>query len=277
MSFDFSVEIEDLTKYDREVEVYGGHTAQMPVWNPKTDKDGRMSYRYMSTYVREYVASVAKTVLRVEQDKNTFPKRYTRIVDGSYVKEENEIRLNGRIVYDTKAKLGFGGALVKTYIGLLKLSKQVTGTYASSHVVFHKGVMIAKSLKELESWVEKKAADVVKTGDIIRIVNMMPYARRLEYFGLRSKGTFTRTRKDKKRGRIRRPNGVYHAGLRRAKTAFKGSAAVKRSVEFIPGNEIGLTTSPFKSRPGGGQFRTHFKSDSRPYLYPSIVIVVIGD
>lgn len=145
----------------------------------------------------------------------------------------------------------------------------MTGNYRRSNYVFLNGKQVATDPTSLKAWIE--AGPEIKDNDLIRFVNIAPYARKLERYGVTKQRSKTKTRnstdKKKRSGpKILSPNGVYFLATRAIGRKYKKNSSIKFG--FIKGSGLGIVGS-FAKRKGE-------RKSSGTYLYPSITIVVKG-
>lgn len=231
-------------------------------------RDNKVELADLLAWTKEQLIIIADVVLREEQARG-FDKEPIMIVDGRRGKPITAINPWGQVEFVSRLA-DVGEPILYAYEALLELSKVLTGAYKSSHVVALNGVQIAASLRELEVWMAYKNMDI-KDGDIFRIVNTQPYARRLELLGVTS--TRQQARRDdpgRRRGKrtgstIKVPNGAYQLAYRRVRAKY--SKQIQISFNFLPGTSLGLS----------GSFKTGKKSSAgRPYLYPALSFRVKG-
>lgn len=241
-----------------------GRGAANVKWNLQSDVNGEVTLRELLEYVRVAQIRVTQDVLEDELRRG-FPEDYVTITDGRKGKPFRLVKPLGRI--DILARETVSEFVKLMFQEVIRLSKVVTGQYIKSHVLLYNGKGVATTLTEAVAWAEK--ADL-KTGDVIRLINTAPYARRLELLGVTSMGYNRKTgkSKDKKRANrgiiVRKPNGAYRQAYRKIRNRFKGSG--KLQFKFLPGGQIGGLSG------GRRNFKPRRKGeDGRPYLYPSLV------
>jgi hypothetical protein len=242
-----------------------GRGASNVKWNLTSDVGGEATLKELIEVVRVTQVRVTQDVLEEELSRG-FPKDYVEITDGRKGKPFQAVKPFGRI--NILAKETVSEFVRIMFEQVIQLSKVVTGQYIQSHVLLYNGKGVATSLSQAIQWAENIE---LKTGDVIRLLNTAPYARRLELLGVTSRGYNRKTgkSKDKKRANrgiiVRKPNGAYRQAYRKIRNRFKGSG--KLQFKFVPGGEIGGLT-------GGGRrtFKPKVKGQQgRPYLYPSLV------
>lgn len=235
-----------------------------PEYTIDSDINGEVTLKDLLEYTKGSLIVIADEVLKEEQDKG-FDKNPVFVVDGRRNKPVSAVSPLGSI--EIVARMDMGDIVLETYNALLYRSKVLTGRYKSSHFVFHNGKQVATDLQSLAAWLNTNPQ--FKQKDAIRIVNIQPYARRLERLGV------TAQRQQNRRAKSRRghssgatyvaPNGTYFLTARAIKAKYKQNTFIKFT--FLPGSSLGLSGS-FK----GG--RAGRNSAGRPYLYPTIVFSV---
>lgn len=217
-------------------------------------------------WTKSQLIVIADQVLAEEQ-ANGFDKKPVTIVDGRKNKSVQEVSPLGSIEFVSRQQ--FGTVLLDAYNALLELSKVKTGRYKASHYVFLNGVQKATDLSSLENWLKTNPS--FKENDLVRIVNIQPYGRRLELLGVTAGRTNPR-REDRGRRKgiktgvtIKKPNGAYQLATRRVKNKYKQNSTV--NFTFIPGSLLGIAGSFKRGRAGKN-------SAGRTYLYPSMVFKV---
>lgn len=231
------------------------------------DLSGEMTLKDLLDFTRASLIVLSDEVLKSEQAKG-FDKNPIMVVDGKRGKGLEQVHPLGKVEFISRKN--FGEILLDAYRGLLERSKVLTGLYKASHYVFKNGIQVAVDLPSLEAWV--KTTPEFKEGDLIRIVNLQPYARRLELLGVTAGRSRRRLedpgrRKGEKTGNLfQRPNGAYQLTSKSISSKYKNNVAIKFS--FLPGSSMGLTAS-FK-----GSSKKTKRGGVRTYLYPSITFTV---
>lgn len=237
-----------------------------PEYTLDTDATGEMSLMDFLEYVKAHLIVVSDSVLREEQ-ANGFDRKPVVVVDGRAGKPVSSVSPFGKIEFVSKASMN--EILLETYDGILGRSPVLTGLYKSSHYVFLNGKQVATDRPSLEAWLKTNPA--FQENDLIRFVNIQPYARKLERLGVTNQRQKSRTvqKKDKRTGetkiRALQPNGTYFLTARAIRAKYKRNSVIKFT--FISGGNLGLSGS-FKSGRRGRN------SSGRAYLYPTIVISV---
>jgi len=240
------------------------------------DLSGANSLKQELEILRQEHIKISKDVLQ-EELKKGFDKNYTRTVDNIVGKLEKDVNYLGKIQYDSR--LDVGPALLETFNTILSKSPVVTGIYKFAHIVTFREKVVATSSQELMLWVNTVLPKInIKNRDVIRFINVAPYARSLERKGVtagRTRPSFGK-RKDSKGAKYItwRPSGVYALTHKKIRSKYsKGLQGGSIRFGFLPHNYLGIgTTSTMAgTQPGSGSpWRTSFKKDGRPYLYPVI-------
>lgn len=256
-----------MAKFAVDLQVYE-QGRKKPEINLVSDLNGEMTLEDLLEYTKASLIVIADTVLREEQELG-FDKEPVLTVDGRTGKPVSAVSPLGSIEFTARADIK--DIILETYTALLDRSKVKSGRYVRSHYVFLNGTQVATEYQSLTAWL--KTAEFGDK-DIVRIVNIQPYARRLERLGVTAQRQQNKLREKKTRGKGQHgpfvlyatPNGAYALTVRAVRTKFKRNSQIKFA--YISGSDIGLAGT-FKS--GGRRGRN---SAGRPYLYPSIVITV---
>lgn len=237
-----------------------------PEYAVDTDLDGEITLQDLLEWTRAALIITADEVLKDEQSMG-FDQTPLLLVDGRRGKQVQNVSPLGSIQFI--ARQPFGDILVAGYQGILDRSKVLTGKYKSSNYVFLNGVQVATDMPSLQDWL--KTSPDFKDRDTVRIVNIQPYARRLELLGVTAQRSNPKLQDKGRRKKVvtgtfvKLPNGAYQLTARSLITKYKQNVIIKFT--FLPGTSLGLTGS-FK----GG--RKGKNSAGRPYLYPSIVFTI---
>jgi hypothetical protein len=237
-----------------------------PNYSLDKDLNGETTLQSLLQFTKSALISIADQVLFEEQAKG-FDKDPIVLVDGKQGKPIFNVNPLGKIEFLSRVTRESLDKLIKdTYESILSRSPVDTGKYISSHYVFINGTQVASDLLSLNSWLATKPD--IGPKDLIRFVNIQPYARKLERLGVTAQRQQSRTVKsrDKRQrsgARILAPNGAYFLAFRSVKRKYKNSAGIKFS--FIPGSYMGLTAS-FATAGSGAKKST--------YLYPSISFLI---
>lgn len=247
------------------------------------DFDGKQTLKDMAKTFKENHIIIAREVLREEQAKG-FDKNPRVRIDNKFDRPLGVLKPFGKVEYFAKVDVSF--ALINIYEELERRSPVVTGTYRRGNVLLYNNVVVGDSLSQVKRFLlSLSKGKGFSENDIFLFVNVRPYARKLEYLGIRrgvsgkSKGrNFSGGSKSRKRRsdgiRLKVPNGTYFLTHRLARRKFKQLAkSIKFS--FIPGNNSLFSVS------SSGGLRTTFAGGrkgaaGRPYLYPSIKITLSG-
>lgn len=233
-----------------------------PEYTLDSDLNGEMTLMDLLEWTKSTLIITADEVLKEEQSRG-FDKKPVLIVDNTKGKSPLDVSPLGQIEFIARQQ--FGPVLIEAYEGLIHRSKVLTGAYIKSHYVFHNGKQVATDLESLKTWLTVNPPDF-KEKDTIRIVNIQPYARRLEMLGVTAQRSKQSSNKIRGQGNfVRVPNGVYQLTTRAIRSKYKYNSIIKFT--FLPGGSMGLSASFKKGRRGKN-------SAGRPYLYPSIVFTI---
>jgi hypothetical protein len=231
-------------------------------------------------FVQQNLVAVARDFLKEEQDKNEFPKKeFLTLVDNKLNAKDITVKPLGKIEYVTKIE-----SISEIVVGVMRLvverSPTVSGYYQSTNVLFYNGKVVAKGIVETNNWF--KVDREFKSTDKFRIVNLSPYARKLERLGVKrgtrgkavgQNNSTSRTTKNKKGKKVLAPNGAYWLAKNAARRKYK---QLKNNINFsfipiLPSVAKSQNTKSFNS--SDFTFRTG-KGRGRDYLYPSISITI---
>lgn len=253
-----------------------------PDWNIDSDLDGELSLQDLLEFTKTSLILLADQALKEEQEIG-FDKEPVIIVDGNSGKRVQDVSPLGKIEF--RSRVDSETIISDTYMAILQRSKIGDSSpgfdgrhFVESNYVFFNGEQIATNMYDLQIWLALDRE--YKDGDVIRFVNIQPYARRLERLGVTAdrsspKQVEAGAKRKKPLGFLTAiPNGVYALTARAIKSKYSKNSGIK--FEFISGSTIGL----------GGSFRkgvaAKFKNDQkklaagRTYLYPSILITISG-
>lgn len=245
----------------------------IPGWTIETDD--KVSPQKLLEYAKETLIEVAVETLKEELDKGFDPK-FNTIVDNNARKNIVNVNPFGKIEF--VARQDMDDILKFIYKRILANSPVLTGKYSNANLIFYNDVEVASSLAELETWLA--SGPDFQSKDQIRFVNITPYARKLERYGVTKNKTkeVIRKRHDKRlQGPVRIPNGVYALTASSANRIYGKNAFIRFSL--LPGERIGLLASdnPTARNRNYQTKRNHIKSRiHKPYLYPCVVVNVIG-
>lgn len=239
-----------------------------PEYTLDTDLNGEISLADFLEFTKSSLIITADTVLAEEQLLG-FEKNPVIVVDGRQGKSVLNVNPFGTI--EIVSRVNMQDILLETYKGIIHRSPVDTGQYVKSHYVFQNGKQVATDLASLESWLASNPKFEQK--DLIRFVNIQPYARKLERRGItaQNQGQLIKTRTVKSRDKrkaaqgitVAAPNGAYYLTSRAIRAKYKRNSVIKFS--FISGASLGIS----------GNFKVGRKGKpGRPYLYPTIIISV---
>lgn len=226
-------------------------------------RDSQIELEDLLKWTKSQLIVLSDIALREEQ-AGGFDKMPIMLVDGRRSKRIEDVSPLGKVEFIARQQMS--EVLLEAYTAILDLSKVVTGRYKGSHYVFHNGIQVATDIASLQTWLKTAS---FSDNDIVRIVNIQPYARRLELLGVTSTRQQARREDSGRRRRkktgifIKIPNGVYHLTYRRIKSKYKHNALIRFT--FLTGSSLGLTAS-FKTGRKGSRGRT--------YLYPSLTFTL---
>jgi hypothetical protein len=250
-------------KVDIEVTETG---RKKPQYTLDSDLNGELTIEELLAFTKAALIVISDEVLREEQAAG-FDKEPILAVDGKVGKPIQAVNPLGSIEFTSRKNIG--EIILAAYEAVLERSKVLTGRYKSSHYVFLNGAQIANDWGTLNLWL--RTDPDIGDKDIIRIVNIQPYARKLERLGVTAQRTSVKRVISKRKGSqgsiISTPNGTYFLAARSVRAKYKRNSNIAFS--FISGADLGISGS-FK----GG--RKGKNSSGRPYLYPSITIRVQG-
>lgn len=253
MEFSVDISVTQNGKRAPQFDIIGGRGA---------DLDGNLSFKEFLNFTKTVLIVTAATVLKEEQDQG-FDKTPVVIVDGNTFKRVIDVNPLGKIEF--VARQDMSDIVLETYQGILDRSPVLTGQYKSSNFVFLNGQQVATDKSSLDAWLATNPAFDDK--DLIRFVNIEPYARKLERLGVTEQRQQSRTVQARKRrgkggGRVLAPNGTYFLTSRSIRSKYKRNSIIR--FEFISGTQLGIT----------GSFAGKGGKPGRAYLYPSILISV---
>lgn len=235
-----------------------------PEYTINSDLKGEVSLKDFLEFTRANLIIIADTVLREEQAQG-FDKDPVVAVDGRVGKSVADVNPLGSIEFTSRANMK--DIVMETYQAIQYRSPVLEGRYKSSNFVFLNGTQVATDSATLESWINGNPSFQDK--DLIRFVNIQPYARKLERLGVTGQRQKSRTVKTKNRKsgetRIRtlQPNGAYYLTARSIRAKYKRNSTI--IFTFISGTALGIDGS-FKQTKRG--------KPGRPYVYPCILISV---
>lgn len=257
-------------KLDISIEVKERGGKDSPKWDLSKDIDGEQTLEQLLDFVKRNLIQISVLALEEEQAKG-FPKDPVVRVDNRVGKPIHAVRPLGKIEYI--AKVSVESILLETYDAIESRSPFDSGAYLKSNYVLLNSKVIAKSRSELVTWMESDPE--VRDKDVIRFLNIMPYARKLERLGVTGQRTNSRQRnsKDKKKPGVKllAENGAYFLASRSIRRNYKGNSKI--TFALVPGGDLGFVTFPKTTRRGAALRRT-YKKTGRAYLYPCIKIQI---
>lgn len=234
-----------------------------------------------SKELEEWVVSnhvtVAREILKDFQARGEFPKQeFLTITDGVVDNPDLNVKPFGKIEYATKLE-NITDAVRDAFRLVVERSPLKTGYYQINNVLFYNGKLVAKGLFQVNAWLAKDRD--YKNTDRFRIVNLSPYARKLERLGYR-RGTsgqdVGQIKRVSRKGLTRSgrktllPNGAYMLAHRVAKSRYP---QLKNNIRF---SFIPIDPNVARQALAVGRDTTGYKfaKNGRPYLYPSISISI---
>lgn len=242
-------------------------------YNIEDDVTGELTLAQLFQYTKRAMISVAIDAFKEEKLKGFDPDPIIK-VDGQVGKSIEDVKPFGKIEI-ISSKVAGTTILIDTYEAIHHRSKFVTGNYAKGNIVLFNGLVVATTVSELRTWL--KSDPKFKPGNVIRFINVVPYARKLERYGVTAQRTSSRTQKSrdkhKRSGeRILAPNGTYYLTYRAINRQYGNNAKIY--FDFILGTTLGVDNLPGPPFRRGYISRKNKQKNSGPYLYPSIKIVV---
>ncbi len=262
-------------RFNVEVDVFQDGKKD-PAYTVATDQDGGLTAKDLLLHLRTTLIATAFEMLRDEISKG-FDQNPVVVVDNRAGKPVSQAQSS----IEFNSRVSMRDIILDTYEGLSILSPVRTGRYISSNFVYLNNQRVATDLTSLDAWINSNPE--FKDSDVIKFINIQPYARKLERLGVTNANMKTRTQKSKdKRGRsgdrILAPNGTYYQTAKAIIRKYKRNSSVKFS--FIPGDRLGLVQHKFKTKASGARngarskFNRFNKHQARTYLYPMITIRV---
>lgn len=231
--------------------------------------------------LKKYHIQTAVETLRNLQKSGEFNEKNPRQrVDNVWDKALENVRFLGKIEFYNRV-----GSVKQVVLEIMQmlLENSIVGDepnrygikYKQLHVIQINGVTVDTPAD----------LDRFKFGDTIQIINLAPYARRLELLGASARHNGSRasprlknTRKGKDSRKrtvtLSKPNGAYALVHRLARSRFKQIGQIR--FEFLPQSGTGLTFKPGRKKvktPGKGTKYVNKRGVGRTYLYPSIKII----
>lgn len=245
--------------------------ARGPQWSLESDITGEWTLADLLRYTKESLIQISREALKDEQTKG-FEKDPIIRVDGRVNKSVENVNPLGTIEFIAKADIK--EIVMDTYDAIEVRSPFDTGLYKESNFVFLNGRLIATNRQELLIWVQSNPN--VSDKDLIRFINVIPYARKLERLGvtgkrIQARRTKSRDKKLRSGPTILAPNGAYFLASRSIQRKYKSNSRITFS--FISGTDVGLVSVPTFTK-SGQKLRRTYKKTGRSYFYPSIKILV---
>lgn len=253
-----------------------------PQYRLEDDIDGKISLAQLLQYMKNALIKIADDALVEEQAKG-FDKTPVISIDGRINKPIASVSPFGKIIISSRVVAS--DLILDIYNQVRDKSPVLTGQYVRANFVTFNGQMVASDLPSLKAWLQNPPD--FKNNDIIRFVNAVPYARKLERYGITATSRSKRFSKSKdargrsgisktdKKGRefkaVLAPNGVYYLAYRNITRIYKFNSKI--SFGFLPGNQLGLRGPKFVSE-RGESLRDTYKKTGSPYLYPTISVKI---
>ena len=247
-----------------------------PPYDIRDDLNGQATLKDLAVFSQRALWQIGEAVLEEEQAKG-FDKKPRVRTDNKWGKDPRMVKPFGKIEYFSR--LNISEAIVDAYIMIMRRSPIRTGQYRASHYVYLNGRKIAESLEQLRAWMKVNEGKI-QGNDILRIVNVTPYAARIEVRGIRraisgkNKGTNI-----KKISKNSVGSGTYFLAARSIASKYKAAGSIKASL--MPNGFGGVRVLPT------GKFRTSYIPDklnkkrrkrySGPYVYPAITFRIAGE
>lgn len=237
-------------------------------------RDQKVELAELVSYLKFTLKNIATTVLKEEQDQG-FDQTPVKEVDGVRNRPESDVKPFGKIEYT--ARVAAQDFLLPLYKRLIDKSPVDSGLYRDYHYVILNNQVIATSYEQLKMYLDK--GPTFKSTDTLRFVNMLPYASKLERFGVtsdRAKTRYTGTTDKKKRSGmfVRQPNGVYFLTAKSLNRGFKSNARIR--FEWINGGRLTGVDKPGTTR-RGKKLRYTFKTRKGYYTHPTITIRFVSE
>ena len=256
-----------------DVQISASENGRRVPWDLQGDINGELSLKDMLAFIKKNLILISEEALAQEQAKG-FDKNPIVLIDNKPGTNLQTVSPLGKIEY--KSRVDLKQIAMDTYAAILDRSPVDTGQYKRLNIVIFNGAVIAQSLQELEAWFG--GSPKIEDKDVLRFVNLAPYARKLERFGVTSGGQSGRVRpsRDKKKAQrgvlINAPNGTYYLAYRAIKRKYKDNSPVYFGM--LPGDRMAGISSVSAVGRGGKTLRRTYAKTGRAYLYPSIKISV---
>lgn len=241
--------------------------ANKPQYTIDSDIGGAVTLADLLKFTKTALIVISSDVLKEEQALG-FDKQPLVIVDGNFNKPVDSVNPLGKISFVARQDLR--EIILYAFEEISKRQKVKTGFYKlGNSSVFYNGKEVAQSEAGIKAWIASNPPFSDK--DKIRFVNIAPYARKLERFGITATSTRARiqrtTRKTRKGSKTNQvPSGAYALAAKAIKRKYGKNSFIK--YEPILGSHLGLT--------GAGREYMTGKTIGRPYLYPTILIYSVA-
>ena len=198
------------------------------------DLDGEITLSELLDTLKSTLIISADSFLRQEQDAG-FDKEPIMLVDGRRGKDILNVSPLGQIEFVSRQNIS--DIVIDAYEGLLYRSKVLHGVYIKSHYVFYNGKQVATDLESLKSWFASGVQ--VQDKDIIRIVNIQPYGRRLELLGVTAQRSNKKLEEKGRRNKVKTgvffkvPNGT---GIYSVRAIDQNGAFYEKHYQLLPEN-----------------------------------------
>jgi hypothetical protein len=225
----------------------------------------RSTFEEFAEDIKETLIETSLQVLKQEQSEGFEKKPRTRI-DNKFGKDLFDVNPFGKVEFFAREDVS--KVLRGIYEAIEKRSPSVTGQYKSGNYVFRNTQLVARSRSELESFIKAREQLGFNDKDVYRFINVNPYGRKLERYGVSKGRQRPRIGKSKakkpKRQFISVPNGAYSLAARSIRSKFKGAASQMKFL-FHKNGAKGISIQ------STGNFRNTYKKTAQPYLYPMII------
>lgn len=239
-----------------------------PEWTIDTDLQGQQTIGDLLAFTKRNLILISDFALKDEQARG-FDKAPLVAVDGRLGKPVINVHPLGKIEFT--ARQNITDVALAIYRGIEERSPVKTGLYFKSNVVVHNRKQVANDMPSLLNWLD--SGPELKPGDLLIFVNVQPYARKLERYGVTAQRKSVRIRKERRQkrntligGGVLAPNGTYFLTARSVNSKYKRNLRI--IFKFLLGSFLGLSGTFKKSQSKGS------KKNPRPYLYPSIVVQI---
>lgn len=250
-----------------------------PPWSLESDLNGEATIEDFKTFITRAQWQIAEEVLKEEQTGG-FDETPRVRTDNKWEKDPRDVKFMGKIEYFSRQNIA--EALLEAYTMVEVRSPVRTGQYLASHYVYLNNIKIAENRGELYFWL-KNNENTLKNGDKIRIINVTPYAARIEIRGVRKEI------RGKNKGKIANMmrhsfgSGVYALAAKAIKGKYKAQGDVKfevipngyAGVSVVAANGFRVSYIPDKDR--RGKARAKRSRFSGPYVYPSVTFTIAGE